>query len=398
MSKDLPPAIIRVGQQQFTLLFPDLLRPLSDHERTGLKADIQARGVVVPVLVDESLGVIDGGHRLTLAAELGLEAIPMEIHPGLTDEEKRGLALAVNEHRRHLSAEDWQELAVRLRQQGLSYRQIGEKLGVSVYTAHADVQAAAVSDLTVDLPERVLGKDGKSHPARVRVESAREAAQAATFLETLGSLPGRTADLTDLRRHARDERRERTREQNRRLVSGTPALGDAVTERFSTVVLDPPWDWGDEGDAEQLGRARPTYATLSLDDITALPIQDLSQANAHLYLWITNRSLPKGFALLERWGFRYVTCLTWVKPSFGMGNYFRGSTEHVLFGVKGTLPLLRRDQGTWLSAERPAGHSAKPEAFYHLVESCSPGPWLELFARQARPGWTVWGAEVSPRA
>ena len=100
--------------------------------------------------------------------------------------------------------------------------------------------------------------------------------------------------------------------------------------------------------------------------------------------------------LLERWGFRYVTALTWCKPSFGMGNYFRGSSEHVLFGVKGSQPLKRKDMGTWFQAPRgPLGHSSKPVEFYDLVESCSPGPYLEMFARSQRAGWSAWGADAN---
>ena len=90
-----------------------------------------------------------------------------------------------------------------------------------------------------------------------------------------------------------------------------------------------------------------------------------------------------------------MTALTWVKPSFGMGNYFRGSTEHVLFGVRGSLPLLRADVSTHLAAPRPPRHSQKPDAFYELVEACSPGPWLDWPARQPRDGWRAYGAEVA---
>jgi len=89
--------------------------------------------------------------------------------------------------------------------------------------------------------------------------------------------------------------------------------------------------------------------------------------------------------------------VTWCKPSIGLGSYFRGSTEHFLFGVRGTLPLLRRDVGTWFDADR-GENSEKPEKFYQLVESCSPGPWLEMFARRERPGWKYWGAEVTSNA
>jgi N6-adenosine-specific RNA methylase IME4 len=202
--------------------------------------------------------------------------------------------------------------------------------------------------------------------------------------------------IQEAKREIKESKRETVREQNRALVEQTkPVSVIAPNTTYQTIALDPPWDWGDEGDADQFGRARPTYATMSIDQIAALPVASLAAKDAHIYLWITNRSLPKGFALLESWGFRYITCLTWCKPSIGMGNYYRGSTEHILFGVRGSLPLLRRDMGTWFSASRPDRHSAKPEDFYRMVEACSPGPWLEMFARSQRNGWVQWGAEVS---
>lgn len=202
---------------------------------------------------------------------------------------------------------------------------------------------------------------------------------------------GESPAATRFARLEQDDRRERMREDNRQLTLGVkPPQG-----RARTIVIDPPWDWGDEGDVDQFGQARPVYATQPLAEIAKLPIRKIAEPDAHLYLWITNRSLPKGFGLLDRWRFRYITCLTWVKPSMGIGNYFRGQTEHVLFGIRGSLPLLRQDVGTVLVAPRPGGHSAKPDEFYDLIETCSPGPWMDLYARRERPGWLIWGAEVS---
>lgn len=160
---------------------------------------------------------------------------------------------------------------------------------------------------------------------------------------------------------------------------------------FQTIVIDPPWDWGDEGDVNQFGRAKPDYHTMPIEDIAKLPIGKISDENCHLYLWVTNRSLPKAFRLIEAWGFRYITCITWVKPSIGMGNYFRGDTEQVLFAVKGSQPLKRRDVGTHFNAPRGVGHSAKPDEFYKLIESCSYAPYIDIFGRKGRDGWSVWG-------
>lgn len=201
------------------------------------------------------------------------------------------------------------------------------------------------------------------------------------------------AAYTELKRAEREGKREERREENRAKVAAadTPETIIQAGAKFATIVIDPPWDWGDEGDGNQMGRAKPDYATMPIEKIAELPVADLADEDCHLYLWITNRSLPKGFALLERWGFRYVTALTWAKPHFGMGNYFRGQTEHVLFGIKGSQPLKRKDVGTIFHAGRGEGHSAKPEIFYDLVQSCSPGPFLEMFSRSEREGWTMWG-------
>jgi N6-adenosine-specific RNA methylase IME4 len=225
---------------------------------------------------------------------------------------------------------------------------------------------------------------------------------AAKFEEVISVKPGEELSpskvAATIQREGKETKRESRREENRVKVAQAPSASDAFTAgaKFATIVIDPPWDWGDEGDKDQLGRARPTYGTMPIGEIQKLPVGELADVDCHLYMWITNRSLPKGFALLDAWGFRYVTCITWCKPSIGMGNYFRGSTEQILFAVKGSQQLKRKDVGTWFSAPRgPNGHSSKPTEFYSLVESCSPGPMLEMFSRSSRPGWSVWGENSS---
>lgn len=185
-------------------------------------------------------------------------------------------------------------------------------------------------------------------------------------------------------------KREAIRQENAEKVK---AISNPLEAQglFQTIVIDPAWDYSEEGDNDAFGRGRPLYCTMSIEDIAALPIDKIADKDCHLYLWVTNRSLPKSFQLMEKWKFRYVTCLTWVKPHFGLGNYFRGQTEHVLFGVKGNQPFKRHDVGTWFEAPCSKVHSEKPDEFYTLVESCSYAPYIDIFGRKERDGWAVWG-------
>lgn len=157
---------------------------------------------------------------------------------------------------------------------------------------------------------------------------------------------------------------------------------------YRTIVADPPWRYGNSATR---GAAEDHYETLTLEAICDLDIP--AADDAHLYLWTTNAFLRDAFDVVDAWGFIYKTCLTWVKPQIGMGNYFRNSTEHVLFGLKGKLPTERNDVPTSFE-DRRGKHSAKPDSFLDLVETCSPGPYLEMFARRRRMGWDVWGAEA----
>jgi N6-adenosine-specific RNA methylase IME4 len=138
--------------------------------------------------------------------------------------------------------------------------------------------------------------------------------------------------------------------------------------------------------------------------IAALPVADLADDSAHLYLWVTNPRLFKEerdeagpIEILRAWGFRYITALTWHKLGApGMGFYFRGDTEHVLFGIRGKAPIDPAIRVSNHFAAPRTVHSAKPDRFYEIVERVSPGPYLELFARRRRYGWDVWGNEAPP--
>lgn len=175
-----------------------------------------------------------------------------------------------------------------------------------------------------------------------------------------------------------------------RLTVVPPADGGSEQPTtFATVVIDPPWQYDNKATR---GAASDHYPTMTLMELETLHVP--AAPDSHLYLWVTNGFLREGFQLLDTWDFIYRTCLTWVKPQMGLGNYFRSSTEHVLFATKGTLPIAPADRRmNWFQADRRA-HSAKPESFYDIVERVSPGPHLEMFARRRRLGWHVWGNEA----
>ncbi|WP_354533852.1 MT-A70 family methyltransferase [Ralstonia sp. 1138] len=175
-----------------------------------------------------------------------------------------------------------------------------------------------------------------------------------------------------------------------------------VVGGFSTVLADPPWRFSNRtGKVAPEHRRLDRYSTMALDAIMSLGVKDILAPNAHLYLWVPNALLPDGLAVMEAWGFRYVSNIVWAKrrkdggpDGRGVGFYFRNVTELLLFGVKGSMRTLPpgRSQVNMIET-RKREHSRKPDEQYRLIEACSPGAYLEMFARHARPGWSVWGDE-----
>jgi N6-adenosine-specific RNA methylase IME4 len=137
------------------------------------------------------------------------------------------------------------------------------------------------------------------------------------------------------------------------------------------------------------------YSTLSVEEIAALPVRELAEDGAHLYLWTTQRFLLDAHAICEAWGFQRSKILVWCKPptGFALGGTYGSACEFCLFGRRGTLAAKTKVPRDWWEWSRSGGHSAKPEAFLDLVEQVSPGPYLEMFARRARFGWDYWGDE-----
>jgi len=187
-------------------------------------------------------------------------------------------------------------------------------------------------------------------------------------------------------------------------------------QKYHCIVADPPWQvkrgpcpgkyqvkngkqiWDNEGRPSQ----ELSYPTLSVEEICQMRVGDLAAKNAHLYLWAINSKLEDAYRVARAWGFEPSTVLVWAKnPLAGLGGAFKISTEYVLFCRRGTLKTKRRIIGTWWNWKRPYNergkpcHSMKPPAFMDMVEQVSPGPYLELFARRKRDGWSKWGNEVT---
>jgi N6-adenosine-specific RNA methylase IME4 len=181
-------------------------------------------------------------------------------------------------------------------------------------------------------------------------------------------------------------------------------LNKTKGERFATVLADPPWQFQNKtGKVAPEHKRLNRYSTLTLDDICALPVASVCADTAHLYLWVPNALLPEGLHVLAAWGFQYKTNLIWHKvrkdggpDGRGVGFYFRNTTEIILFGVRGknarTLAPGRSQVNIIRSMKRE--HSRKPDEQYNIIETCSPGPYLELFGRGLREGWTTWGHQA----
>jgi len=186
-------------------------------------------------------------------------------------------------------------------------------------------------------------------------------------------------------------------------ASASKDFAGNIKGKYGTILADPPWRFANRtGKMAPEHRRLARYPTLSFKEIKEIPVSNITAEQSHLYLWIPNALLPHGLEIMESWGFKYKTNIIWHKvrkdggpDGRGVGFYFRNTTEMVLFGIKGKLRTLApgRSQVNIIRT-RKREHSKKPEELYDIIESCSPGPYLELFARGSREDWDQWGNEV----
>ncbi len=173
--------------------------------------------------------------------------------------------------------------------------------------------------------------------------------------------------------------------------------------KFKTILADPPWQFQNRtGKMAPEHKRLKRYETLNLHDIGEIPVYMVAEETAHLYLWVPNALLPEGLEVMKAWGFNYKSNIVWHKirkdggpDGRGVGFYFRNTTELLLFGIRGQMRTLEagRSQVNIIRTMKRE-HSRKPDEQYQIIESCSPGPYLELFGRGARENWTTWGNQA----
>lgn len=187
-------------------------------------------------------------------------------------------------------------------------------------------------------------------------------------------------------------------------MNASEHLLTSVHGKFGTILADPPWQFSNRtGKMAPEHKRLKRYSTMTLQDIKELPVPLLAADKSHLYLWVPNALLQEGLDTMKAWGFEYKSNVVWFKvrkdggpDGRGVGFYFRNVTELLLFGVRGTKNRTLKAGRTQVNliATRKREHSRKPDEIYPIIESCSRGPFLELFAREKKSNWTVWGNEA----
>lgn len=165
---------------------------------------------------------------------------------------------------------------------------------------------------------------------------------------------------------------------------------DTNSKKYRTILADPPWDINQRGNYGAIKH----YDLMSLERIKVMPVAELCEDNAHLYLWCPNGLLPQALEVIKAWGFIFRSPIYWIKPRLGLGVYIRNASETCLFATRGKAPVKFHAQPNWLFAPQQPRHSEKPAEQFAIIERLSDGPYLELFARRRQPGWDCWGNEI----
>jgi N6-adenosine-specific RNA methylase IME4/ParB-like chromosome segregation protein Spo0J len=377
-----------------------VMPPLSPEDYAALEADIIARGVLVPVEYDEDGNILDGHNRVRICEDLGLIDFPRFVRKGLTEEEKRAHARALNLNRRHLTSQQKREIIEQQLKEtpSISSRAIAARMGVSHNTVRA-ARSRLEDGGQIDHQAEIVGRDGVKQPVAKPIRTM--------FLPEKANVK----ELKSVSKLIRTQERALSRQVKTGLINAITERGERAAGRlpraaFAVGYADPPWQqeaWSDE-----TGQDRGLmYPSMPLDEICALCAGENSPftADAILFLWVTTNRLDDGLAVLKAWGFDYVSAITWDKVHIGMGRWVRDRTEHLLIGKRGKFPgLLEGMAPPSLHAEPRDAHSRKPVWFAEQIDRLFPDMRkLELFQRRESLTegdvrlnglWSFWGFEA----
>jgi N6-adenosine-specific RNA methylase IME4/ParB-like chromosome segregation protein Spo0J len=330
---------------------------------SSLAASIADIGLLHPIVIDRRTNrLVAGERRLRAFQSLGRERIPATLVD--FDEIVRG-EFAENAERKDFLPSEIE--AIRRSLEPIEREAAKRRQAMAGGSAPGNFPEAVAKGQTRDRIGAFAGISGRTVEKIAAVVRAAEAEP-----ERYGHL---VEEMDRYRGVDRAYRALRIAQDERRILNLMPIVG-----KHRSLVVDIPWKY----DMDFLGRGAPQYALMSDDEARALPVPSWAEDDCHLYLWTTNALMPKANALITHWGFDHKTIVTWKKPHYGLGAYFRGQTEHVLFAVRGSLGIRRNDIPTIFEA--PVGeHSEKPEKFYEIVRAASYPPYGEAFQRKPRP-------------
>lgn len=355
---------------KINLEYERLLAKLPAKEYEALKESIKAMGQHFPIIVNDENVILDGHHRYRICKELGIAPkVEVKTFPNKLLEKK--FVIEANLHRRHLNAFQKAELAYPLLEIERELAKLRQLAGVSIKSQETSSSSELKVSQDFGQARDIVAKAVGLSPT--------------TFQRAVKIIEKAPEDLKEKVRQGKmsiNYAYEMVKNRTERVE--TPKLPDG---KFNVIYADPPWEYY----LPLRGSPDMHYLTMSTEEICRLEIP--ADDNAVLFLWATNPKLEDALKVMKAWGFEYRTNMVWVKDKIGTGYYFRGQHELLLVGVKGNIgvPLEENRPPSVLTAP-VREHSRKPDIVYEIIERMYPnGRYLELFARQQRPGWTAWG-------
>ena len=351
--------------------YEKLLPKLSTEEYKALKESIKTEGQHYAIVLNEDFEVLDGHHRLKACQELGVEA-DVEVRKFESKLKEKKFVLESNLLRRHLDT--WHRI------------QAGQPL-LELYQQEAKERQGARIDLVEgDITQNIGESSGEAFEKFAdAIHSNPETVRQALWIKE--NAPEKIADLNKgepiskvFKEVSSDKKKAELRQK----------LEEGIQQpngKYDVIVVDPPWPYGTNYDAEGRRCASP-YPEIPLEQIRQIQLP--MEENCIVWLWTTNTFLHEAYHILEEWKLQPKTVLTWVKDRIGLGNWLRGQTEHCILAVKGSPRIWLSNQSTALMA-KSAEHSRKPQEFYKMVEVLCAGKKLDYFAREKREGWDTYG-------